>query len=77
VFHRLHTTPGGHTITLHLEGFRTVTQNIYVTPDSTVKLQLTMDRLTPGEVSAPPSIPARPWRDSPTPRQAPVAPPGT
>jgi hypothetical protein len=46
VLQRLHTTPGGHAITLHLEGYRTVTQNIYVTPDSTFKLQLTMDAAT-------------------------------
>jgi PEGA domain len=60
VLQRLHTTPGGHAITLHLEGYRTVTQNIYVTPDATFKLQLTMDKLGPGETSAPPLIPARP-----------------
>ena len=44
-FKRLHTTPGGHAITLHLEGYRTVTQNIYVRPDSTFKTQDTMDKL--------------------------------
>ena len=76
-FQRLHTTPGGHAITLHLEGFRTVTQNIYVTPDNTFKLQLTMDRLTPGEVSAPQPLAARPWRGAPGPRQVPPAQPGT
>ena len=60
VLQRLHTTPGGHAITLHLEGFRTVTQNIYVTPGDTFKLQLTMGQLRPGETSDPPPIPARP-----------------
>ena len=59
-FQRLHTTPGGHAITLHLEGYRTVTRNIYVTPADTFKLQLTMDKLRPGETSDPPPIPARP-----------------
>ena len=59
IFQGLHTTPGGHAITLHLEGYRTVTQNIYVTPDSTFKLHLTMDKLTPGEASEPAPIPAR------------------
>jgi hypothetical protein len=62
VFKRLHTTPGGHAITLHLEGYRTVTESIYVAPDSTVKMQDTMDKLGPGEVSAPPPPPARPLR---------------
>ena len=60
ILQRLHVTPGGHAITLHLEGYRTVTQNIYVTPDSTFKLRLTMDRLAPGESSVPPPLPARP-----------------
>ena len=59
-FHRLHTTPGGHSITLHLEGYRTVTQNIYVRPESSFKLQLTMDKLRPGEASDPPPLPAHP-----------------
>jgi hypothetical protein len=58
-FQRLHITPGGHAITLHLEGYRTVTENIYARPDQTVKLQLAMDRLQPGEASAPAPIPAR------------------
>jgi len=52
-FKRLHTSLGGHAITLHLEGYRTVTQNIYVRPDSTFKLTETMEKLAPGEVSAP------------------------
>jgi hypothetical protein len=59
VFRRLRTLPGAHAITLHLEGFRTVTQNIYVAPDSTLKLRLAMEKLGPGEVSAPPPKPAR------------------
>ena len=60
-FQRLHVTPGGHAITLHLEGYRTVTRNIWVTPDDTLKLQLSMDKLRPGEISAPPSLAARPF----------------
>ncbi len=56
-FKRLHTTPGGHAITLYLPGYRTVTQNIYVRPDSTFKMNETMDKLPAGEVSAPPSSP--------------------
>jgi hypothetical protein len=59
VFSRLHTTPGGHAITLHLEGYRTVTRNVYVAPDATLKLQLAMEKLGPGEVSAPPPKPVR------------------
>jgi hypothetical protein len=57
-FQRLHTAVGGHTITLHLDGYRTVTQNIYVAPDSTVKVKETMEKLAPGEVSEPVQLPA-------------------
>jgi PEGA domain len=59
---KVRTTPGGHAITLFLPGYRTVTQNIYVAPASTVKMQDTMVRLTAGEVSAPPPQPSRPLR---------------
>jgi hypothetical protein len=53
VFQRLDTSPGGHAVTLHLEGYRTITRNIYVQPDSTLKLKETMEKVTPGEVSEP------------------------
>jgi hypothetical protein len=69
VFKRLHTTPGGHAITLHLEGYRTVTENIYVRPDSTFKIQDTMDKLGAGEVSTPPPLPARTPQPAETPNQ--------
>ena len=59
VFKRLHTTPGGHAITLYLDGYRTVTENVYVRPDSTFKMKDTMDKLAAGEVSSPPPLPAR------------------
>jgi hypothetical protein len=53
------TTPGGHAITLYLPGYRTITQDIYVAPGSTVKMRDSMDRLAPGEVSALPPAPDR------------------
>jgi hypothetical protein len=52
-FQRLHISPGGHAITLRLDGYRTVTQNIYVRPDSTFKLKESMGKLGPGETSEP------------------------
>ena len=58
VFQRLHAAPGGHAITLHLDGYRTVTQNVYLRPDSTFKIQESMDKLPAGEASAPPPAPA-------------------
>jgi len=53
VFQRLYTSPGGHAVTLRLNGYRTITRNIYVRPDSTYKLRETMEKLAPGEVSEP------------------------
>ena len=55
---RLHVTPGGHSITFFLDEFRTVTQDVYVRPDSTVKMNENMERLAPGETSAPVQTPA-------------------
>jgi hypothetical protein len=72
VFSRLHTTPGGHAVTLYLEGYRTVTRNIYVAPDGTLKLQLAMEKLGPDEVSAPPPKPARDPNSRPVPPDSPV-----
>jgi hypothetical protein len=60
VFKRLHTTPGGHAITLHLDGYRTVTENIYASPDRTYKVRDTMEKLSPGETSQAPPLPSRP-----------------
>jgi hypothetical protein len=68
VFKRLHVAPGGHAITLHLEGFRTVTKDVYARPDSTFKMKTTMERLAAGESSAPVPSPSRspaPGRRSP------------
>ena len=50
---RLHVAPGGHTITFYLDGFRTVSQDVYVRPDSTLKMSESMTRLAPGQESSP------------------------
>jgi PEGA domain len=61
VFQRLHVPPGQHEITLHLQGYRTVTQKLYLTVNSTYKLRATMEKLGPGEVAEPvPSPPPPP-----------------
>ncbi len=67
VFQRLDTSPGGHAVTLHLEGYRTITRNIYVRPDSTLKLRETMEQLAPGEVSEPVPTTGRSDGKMPTP----------
>src|SRR5258705_3497545 len=69
VFKRLHLTPGGHAITLYLEGYRTVTRDVYVRPDSTFKLNEAMERLSAGQASEPPPQPVtRPDRFAGRPR---------
>jgi hypothetical protein len=64
-FGHLNVVPGGHQVTLHMDGFRTLTEDVYVRPDSTFKMNATMERLRRGETSA--AVPA------PTP--APATPP--
>lgn len=53
IFQRLHTEAGGHSITIRLDGYRTVTQNVYVSPGSTTDVKLSLEKLAPGEVSDP------------------------
>jgi hypothetical protein len=53
----LRVVPGGHAVTLYLEGYRTITENVYVRPGSTFKLRENMERLETGEVSAPAPLP--------------------
>jgi hypothetical protein len=55
-FQGLPVTPGGHEITLFLEGYRTVRQAIYASPGATVKLRQDLERLPTGEVSEPPTL---------------------
>jgi len=59
-FSSLHVVPGGHSIALHLDGFRTVTQNVYVRPGSTFKVNTSMARVGAGETSAPVPAPGPP-----------------
>ena len=55
---RLRVTPGGHAISMHLDGYRTVTEDIWVEPSKTVTLKTHMERLAKGEASAPVPAPA-------------------
>jgi hypothetical protein len=59
-FQRLHVRPGGHTITLYLNGHRSVTERLYFSPGKTQKIKLAMAPLAPGEAPLPrPVAPAR------------------
>ena len=60
VFQRLHVRPGGHEITLYLEGYRTVRRNVYFGPDRDQNVKLAMEPVAPGEMSEPPPQPTAP-----------------
>ncbi len=65
-FQRLHVRPGGHEITLYLNGYRTLTQHIMVSTRNTYKLHAQMEQLAPGETAQPvPPPAARPAEPAP------------
>lgn len=59
-YQRLYTSPGPHELTLYLDGYRTYTEHVYLTPDNTFKLHYRMERLLAGEVSERPAVPPPP-----------------
>jgi hypothetical protein len=60
VFQRMYTVPGGHEITLYLEGYRTYTERVYLSPDNTFKFHHRMEKLLPGESAERPPAPQPP-----------------
>ena len=58
VFQRLRLRPGGHEITVFLEGYETVRENLYLGAGADRKLTFSLNRLREGEQSAPPPPPA-------------------
>ncbi len=61
-YERLYTAPGGHEITLFLEGYRTHTQRAYLAPDHTFKVKFQMEKLPAGETAERPPPPPPPPR---------------
>src|SRR4051794_31053515 len=59
-FQRLRVEPGEHEIELYLDGYRTVHQKVYLTPDNTFKIKYEMERLAGGETPEPRPQPASP-----------------
>lgn len=57
VLQRLHVTPGEHEITFYLQGYRTLRQRLYLSPNVTRKISETLERLAPGEATGPPPEP--------------------
>jgi hypothetical protein len=54
IFQRLRVEPGGRSITLFLEGYRTEEQRLYLRPGTDQRIQLTMQPLAAGEQSLSP-----------------------
>jgi len=79
VFQSLPLTPGGHTIVLFLDGYRTVRHSFYLSPASSFTLRATMERLPAGATSEPPELappvpapPAGTYRSPATPPRTPT-----
>jgi hypothetical protein len=74
--------PGGHDLTIYLEGYQTVHQRLYLTPRKSYRVRYTMKTLASGESSEPPPIappvPPPPPGSAMVPRNAPPGsqPPG-
>jgi hypothetical protein len=56
VFQRLRLSPGTHQITLYLDGYRTVTQNVRLAPQSDQKIFYKLEPLAAGERPEPPPV---------------------
>jgi hypothetical protein len=63
-FQRLYTAPGGHEVTLYLEGYRTYTERAYFAVNHTFKIAHRMEKLPAGQVAERPPAPAAPPPDN-------------
>jgi hypothetical protein len=59
-FHRLRVIPGEHDIVIYLQGYRSIRQHLYLSPNGTRKIAETLEKLLPGEAEEPPPVPAEP-----------------
>lgn len=60
---RLHVFPGEHEITIYLEGYRSLTQRLYLSPNATRTIDGALERLGPGEAQDPQPTPSDADRD--------------
>jgi hypothetical protein len=73
-FQRLRTAPGGHQLTLYLEGYRTYSERVYLGADNTFKLKHRMEKLAGGDVAERPPAPQPPQFEPGPERGVPGAP---
>jgi hypothetical protein len=85
-FQRLHLPSGQHEVVVFLDGYRSIEQRLYLSPNSTRKFEGTLERLSPGEAPPAPPVPSErperretyrrpPSREPIPPRRGPVSPP--
>jgi PEGA domain len=78
-FQRLHIAPGQHDIVVFMAGFRSLKQKLYLSPNSTRKIEGTLEKLSPGEAAeaAPQPSPDNQRREDEYDRTPPQGAPGT
>jgi len=59
-FQRLQLEPGPHEVVVHLQGYRSRRERVYLGPDQTVKLSGALEKLSPGEPDEPLPTPSTP-----------------
>lgn len=59
-FQRLHVSPGEHEITVYLEGYKSLHEKLYLSPNSTRKIEGSLERLSPGEPPEAMPVPVEP-----------------
>jgi len=59
-FQRLHVAPGQHVITIYRDGFRSIRQTVYLTPNKTFTLKQRMEPLAAGEAGDARPVPTTP-----------------
>lgn len=58
-FQRLHLPPGHHEVVVYLEGYRSIKQDLYLSPNATRKIEGTLERISPGEPPEAPPVPSQ------------------
>lgn len=57
VFQRLRVEPGEHAVTMYRDGYRPITEKIYVQPNTTFRIRRHMETLAAGEMAEPRPLP--------------------
>jgi hypothetical protein len=75
-FQRLHVMPGEHELTIYLEGYRSLKQQLYLSPNATRTIDGSLEKLGAGEAQEPQPAPSERDRDRLEPPDRNAPPPG-